>query len=95
MPRLGGWASMAWYGNALSHIFGSSWLTSPVTMRRIFLCRLWLGGFNDLNFRVGQAVQFINESVNLAIRGVDLALEHGLILRCLGGGNFFSFLNSA
>lgn len=51
-----------------------------------------IGYFDDLDFRVGQAVQLVYQLVNLAIRGVDLALENGLILRRLGGAEFFSFL---
>ena len=54
-----------------------------------------IGRFGDLDSRVCQAVPLVDESVNLAIRGVDLALEHGLFLRRLGGGEFSSFPRSA
>lgn len=41
---------------------------------------------HNLNLRVGQAVQFVDQLVDLPIGGVDLTLEECLLLRRLGGG---------
>lgn len=45
-----------------------------------------IGRFDDLDFRIGQAVQLVDKLVDLAIRRVNLALENGLLLRRLGVG---------
>ena len=50
-----------------------------------------LGTLDDLDFRIGQAVQLVNKPVDLPVDGVDLTLENGLVLRRLGDGEFSSF----
>jgi len=38
--------------------------------------------FHNLNILIRQAVQFINELIDLIISGVDLALEGGHVMVC-------------
>ena len=42
--------------------------------------RLLASLLHDFNFFVGQAVEFIDEVVDLGVGGVDLALQDGLVM---------------
>jgi hypothetical protein len=44
------------------------------------------GRFHDVDFGVGEAVEGLDEGVELGVGGGDWALEGGLFLRGLGGG---------
>ena len=45
--------------------------------------------FDDLDLFGGEAVEFIDEVVDLAVGGVDLALEQVFLLRQVGGLEVF------
>ena len=42
--------------------------------------RIWLFTFNYVNFLIRQSIQFINQPVDLAVRGVYPALEDGFVM---------------
>jgi hypothetical protein len=45
----------------------------------------WGDGFEEFDLLLRQAIHLIDEPVDLAVGSIDLALENGLFLRCLGG----------
>jgi hypothetical protein len=47
-----------------------------------------MDGFDDLNLRSGQATGFVEELVNLTIRGVNLPLEPGLASATIAFGSW-------
>ena len=50
----------------------------------------WLlgGGFDEGDFGVGEAVELIDELVDLSVGGFDLALDDGAGVAGFGGGKF-------
>ncbi len=45
--------------------------------------------FDNFDFVVGEAVEVVDEAVDLGVGGVDLALERGLVVAGLGVGKAF------
>ena len=48
------------------------------------LCAFMRRLFHDFDFALGQVVEFVDEAVDLLIRGVDLALKERLVVVCPG-----------
>ena len=59
---------------------GISIIIRLLRSRGLFAC------FDDFDFFLAQAVQFVNELIDLFVRGFDLALRGGFIVTDFGGG---------